>query len=119
MNKIYFLLIALPILSIFVGCSQSLLTLINISREQKSQAVFIAEQDKKFEILIKDITSGSLNPKLTQRDCINRYGQPITQKQRDGQTVLLYRRQRDFFPSEKAYLYFDKDGFLSKWEHIQ
>lgn len=107
------------ILFVCSACSQSLRTLITVSNEQKSQAAYLAAQEKNLKILINDIERQKIKGGITRAYCIDRYGEPISQRQEDNQTVLLYRHPRDFFPSEKVYLYFGEDGLLRKWNYLR
>jgi hypothetical protein len=112
---VFFIIPVLFILLACSACSPELRTLMVISKEQKFQSEYIALQERKFEALLNDIEAERIKAGLTKENCINRYGEPISKKYVDNQEVLLLRRPRDFFPSEKVYLYFDEAGLLKEW----
>ena len=118
MRKI-FIITQILILFFCSACSQPLRTLMRVTKEQDAQAKYISVQEKKFKVLIRDIEEQRIRIGYSKQHCIKRYGEPIRENQEEGQVVLLYRRPRDFFPSQKVYLYFDQKGLLKKWDHYQ
>jgi len=105
------------ILLICSACSQPLKTLIRVSKEQDAQAKYISIQEKKFKVLLSDIERQKIRTNLRKEHCVSRYGEPIVERKEADQMVLLFRRPRDFFPTEKVYLYFDQEDRLKKWVH--
>jgi len=101
-----------------LGCSAKLRTLINVSNEQKAQGVYINEQNRKFSQLIKDIDNNKLKLGLKTKEVINLYGEPIDIKPVGEESVYLYRDALKFFPTEKVYLYFDREDKLRDFKVV-
>ncbi len=104
---------------IFVsGCStiSALNRLQDLSVERDEQQILVKEQEKKFEQLLKDFSSGKIEKGNSKDKIIEKYGEPITIKDVKTDSFfseeLMYRHPAQFFGSEKIYLYFDKDGKL-------
>ena len=119
--------VLIVMLVISCGCTKvkhlpQLLTLKAYSGEQESIENYVHTQDDLFAQMLADINSGDIKLFTTKEEFLGRYGDPIYEKeeQHDGVFVrkLLYRNQKEFFGSEKVYLYFDEQGRLLNLEYI-
>ena len=109
------------------GCTKvkhlpQLITLKSYSEEQESLEDFVHNQDDLFAQMLADIGSGDIKLYPTEEMITGKYGDPIyaREEQRDGMPVmkLLYRNQKEFFGSEKVYIYFDKKGQLLDLDYV-
>lgn len=110
------------------GCAKfshldELLTLKAMSEDGDAQAKYVAEQDAKFEALVKEVREGTLKKGLTQKEAWKIYGDPIARRPmvKNGEDVEQWLRRYCVrrFDSDKVYLYFDKDQKLVDWEFVK
>ena len=101
------------------GCSRGLRTLMRVSKEQKTQASYLDRQEHGFELLMQDIENEKIKRGLTKAYVARRYGDPVLKRQENDAEIFLYRKPRDFFPTQKVYLEFDSDGLLMDWQLYQ
>ena len=109
----------LLVLLFISGCSEPLRTLIRVNKEQESQHKYIAQQNNRFDDLVEDIETDDLDLGLSRKRIIARYGQPIYEKEVEGQMRLLYRQPIDYNPAKKVYLYLDADEKLAGFELVE
>lgn len=111
-----------------VGCASpsrvnKLLTLKGLADEQDTMGKEIAEQDRKFSLMLEEMRAGTLDQYLTQKRIARNFGDPVfvDNISKDGQPVQvwMYRHPAQYFGSEKIYLYFDPDGHLSESEYVE
>ncbi len=121
------ILMAGCLLLVVVGCAKlehldQLLTLKDLSEEGDRQDRYVENQDHKFELLLEAVQSNALSQDTHQKKILQKFGDPIYREEitRDGQGVekWLYRYTKEFFDSEKVYLYFDREGKLINWEYL-
>ena len=121
-----FLYVVLVII-LFAGCSKlahlsQLLTLKSYSEEQADLDKYVDTQYKNFDLMIKAFKSKEIY-KLKNKDAfLEKFGDPIFSrvdivngKQED---ILLYRKPKAFFNSDKMYIYFDKNGNLLNIQYV-
>ena len=103
------------------GCSQNLPFLLRVNSEDQALKQQLKVQEQKFEELLKDIKEGVLKSGIPKKSIIARYAEPILEipDTATNQTKLLYRHPTDYFGSSKAYLYFDSQQKLLRWELIE
>ena len=98
------------------------MTLKDLSEEGDSQDRYAEGQDHKFGLLVEAVKSKTLKLYSHKNKIIKTFGEPVFVEEvtRDGQGVekWLYRYTKEFFYSEKVYLYFDHEGKLINWEYI-
>ncbi|MFC1646509.1 hypothetical protein ACFL2Y_04970 [Candidatus Omnitrophota bacterium] len=94
------------------GCGEGLRTLMRVDKEQEAQHKDVARQSRKFKILLDHIESDTLKQGLSSQKIINTYGDPILEKEIEGQRRLLYRQPLEYNPNQKVYLYFDQEDKL-------
>lgn len=114
--------IALLALAVFLsGCSQNLSFLMRLNNEDKALKQQLTIQKNKFDELLKDIKSDRLKTGTTQDSIVGRYGEPILEipDAATQETKLLYRHPTDYFGASKAYLYFNNEQKLLRWELIE
>ena len=100
------------------GCSR-LNALIKYSNEQDALQRYVEKQAKQIEQLFADIDDGKLIVgKTTKRQVKRLYGDPILVKKIDINERLLYRKEMEYFPSQKVYLTFDANGVLADIEIV-
>ncbi len=121
------ILMAGCLLLVVTGCAKlehldQLLTLKDLSEEGDRQDRYVENQDHKFELLLEAVQSNALSQDTHQKKILQKFGDPIYREEitRDGQGVekWLYRYTKEFFDSEKVYLYFDREGKLINWEYL-
>lgn len=108
------------------GCSKKvggLLMLKDLSNSQEQMAAQISAADERFEKLVFAIHEGRLSTENSKRSIRKAFGEPIL---REAQTingsefeVWLYRYAKQFFGSDKVYLYFDDAGRLDRWQYVK
>jgi hypothetical protein len=91
-------------------------TLFKLNSSQKKMRDYVQRQNKGFDRLCEDIQSERLKMGLSQNQVISLYGDPILEKELENKTRWLYRYPVEYFHSDKAYLYFDRDNTLVGWE---
>ena len=110
------------------GCAKlshldQLLTLKDLSDEQDRLAVFVEEQDKRFEKLLAAYADKTIEQYQDQKSILKAFGEPVWRRsiQNDQQPLeqWLYRYSTQFFDSPKVYFYFDEKGKVVKWEYVQ
>jgi len=120
--------IAILCLFIFSGCSKAkyineLLTLKRIGDEQVAMADIVAEQDSKFNMLLKKVTEGKISEYKTKDSLLDAFGKPIFVKKvsrNDSiQEKWLSRYSTQFFGSSKVVFYLDDAGNVEDWEYIE
>jgi len=98
-----------------------LLTLKGLGEEQESIESYIEEQNKVSDTLFAAVQDGSISEYKDVAGVQEAFGEPIMIRDWDvdGQTLKkhLYRYTVDAFHSPKAYLYFDVQDQLIKWEY--
>lgn len=108
------------------GCSimrygEQLGTLKAIGDSQADMNRYLQQQEKSFNMLLKDVKDGYLKPGASEKNIFSVYGEPVLSREVNNNSsikkVLLYRHPTEYFSSDKIYLYFDKDSELSYWEH--
>lgn len=109
-------LLCLFLVVFICGCGQGVNTLVMISKEQEDQHRFVESQKGKLEALLFDIQEGKLEIGISKEEVVRTYGEPVIEKEVNGQKEYLYRDPLDFFSPQKAYLYFDKADTLVKFE---
>ena len=116
---IYFLIILVS------GCAtmehlDELLTLKNVSDNQKDMDIYLKKQIKGFKKLLDDIKNDRLRKGESKNYIISTYYDPILTKQvgelKDIREVLLYRHPTEYFNSDRVYLYINNKGRLAYWE---
>lgn len=100
------------------GCGQGIRALKRVNAEQEAQHRDVAAQSSKFKLLLEHIESDSLEPGLSSQKIINTYGDPILEKEIDGQKRLLYREPLEYNPNQKVYLYLDQEDKLVAFELV-
>lgn len=114
-------------LMLLAGCAKlehldQLLTLKDLSEEGDSQDRYTEGQDRKFGLLVEAVQSKTLKLYSHKNKIIKTFGDPafVEEVTENGQEVekWLYRYTKEFFDSEKVYLYFDHEGKLINWEYI-
>lgn len=114
-------------IAVLTGCSKvshidQLLTLKGLADEQVEMNKYVAEQDQKFEQMLKEYKAGTLGTYLSKGKIVRTFGEPIYKKNIfDGNQSFerwLYRYETRFFGSEKIYMYFDADENVVKTEYV-
>ena len=114
------------VLFVCAGCARvkridQLLTLKDLADEQAVMSQYIEEQDQKFELMLNEARTGTLDQYLNKQRILTAFGDPVFVKhvKEDDQELesWLYRYSTEFFDSEKIYLYFDADNNLVKSKH--
>ncbi|MFH0877551.1 MAG: hypothetical protein V1863_04935 [Candidatus Omnitrophota bacterium] len=93
------------------GCSQPLRTLMALGDEQKAQQRLVDQQEKKFDLLWKDVKDGRLATGTSSAEIIRRYGEPVLAT---SPQTFLYRAPTEYFDTAKVYLVFDPQDKLSE-----
>jgi len=95
----------------------------DLSNSQEQMAAQISAADERFEKLVFAIHEGRLSTENSKRSIRKAFGEPIL---REAQTingsefeVWLYRYAKQFFGSDKVYLYFDDAGRLDRWQYVK
>ena len=83
-----------------------------VSGEQATKARYVDYQSNKLAALVKDVKEDNIKRGLSHEKIIDYYGEPVLVKEKNGNTIFLYRDTVRFFPEEKVYLYFDSEGKL-------
>ena len=106
--------------SIFIfGCSPPLQTLITLGNEQKAQQNYVAKQEQRFSLLLKEAKTGQIKQGRSATQIIQRYGEPVlinedkTPEQKKGPSTWLYRKPAAYINSPKVYLDFDENDILT------
>lgn len=101
----------------FIKFHKQLSTLKQLEANQKSIDIYIDRKKKKFHQLLQAIKERKLPLNLSKKEAIDIYGEPVlTKKSSSGEEVFLYRHPLKYSSTTKVYLYFDKDGKLSKFQ---
>lgn len=97
-----------------------LLTLKNVSDNQRDMDIYLKKQIKGFKKLLDDIKNDRLRKGESKNSIISTYYDPILTKQvgesKDIREVLLYRHPTEYFNSDRVYLYINNKGRLAYWE---
>ena len=107
-----------------VGCAkmahmQELLTLKALSDNQAQQAKYVEREDKKFTELLEAVKNNQLHQYPNQKSVLKAFGEPILRRKKaDNTEQWLYRYSARLSNSEKVYIYFDREGMLTRFEHI-
>jgi hypothetical protein len=122
-----------PVIFVFVsfllcsGCSvlkhkDQLLTLRAYSRNKEEKDAWVADQDRRFELLLEKVRAGEVVTGTPQTWFLDLFGEPVLRRDaaKDGQREerWLYRYATRFFESPKVYLSFDAKGRLWVMEYI-
>ena len=106
------------------GCAkvahmQELLTLKSLSDNQAQQEKYVESQDKKFGQLLEAVKANRISQYPNQKSILNAFGEPILRKKKaDNTEQWVYRYSAKLFNSEKVCVYFDREGKLTRFEHI-
>ena len=105
-----------------VGHIDELLTLKDLANEQDQIGQYVEEQDRNFELMLKEAKAGTLDDYSNKRNIQRAFGEPVYARNvaQDNQEIesWLYRYATKYFGVEKIYLYFDLDGNLVKSEYV-
>jgi len=88
---------------------------------QRQKEQYLARQEQGFRLLMRDIRSGSLQPRAAKQQVIATYFEPVFCRPVSGTggEVCLFRLPTEYFNTTRAYLYFDPEGFLQKYEVVE
>ncbi|MBU0467862.1 MAG: hypothetical protein KKD07_06675 [Candidatus Omnitrophica bacterium] len=120
--------IAIFCLFLFSGCSKAkyineLFALKRVGDEQVAMGEIVAQQDSKFDILLKDVKSGNISEYKTRESLLSAFGKPIFVKKVSRNDKIrekwLYRYSTQFFRSSKVIFYLDDMGIVEDWEYIE
>lgn len=123
----FFLILFVLVSLATTGCAklahlQELLTLKAYSDEGTAQGQYIKAQDAKFEKMLLAVQDGSLNEYTKGSRFRAAFGDPVYIRPvtKDGAPCdeWLYRYAREYFDSEKIYIYFTSGGQLLRWEYV-
>lgn len=117
---------AIAITVCLTGCltprkTQMLFFLKRFGENRAAIEEYLSAQEKGFQLLKRDIESGNLLTGISRQSVIDRYSEPIFCKETEGadrSSVCLFRHPTRYFSTERAHLYFDKDGYLRNWQFI-
>lgn len=107
------------------GCSalnhtEEISTLRSLSRKQADLDKYVEERDEFFLSLLEKVKNGEVSQYQRQKEIIKAFGEPIFQDTEDRNGIVLtkwlYRKQVEFFDTDKVYLYFDDAGVLKSWD---
>ncbi|MGE5280258.1 MAG: hypothetical protein ACM3L6_05910 [Deltaproteobacteria bacterium] len=98
----------LCVLVFAAGCSQPLHTLMDLGAEQDALKARVASRSVLFDELLRDVRKQALQPGVSRRALIERYGEPVLERG----SVLLYRYPVAFFEGPKVYLELNAEGRL-------
>lgn len=108
------------------GCAKlahldELLTLKNVSDNQRQIQIYLEKQEKGFTRLKDDIKNDRLTLGQFKRSIIDKYSEPVLIEKPEPESVgikeiLLYRHPTNYFKSDRIYLYFDENCRLASWE---
>ncbi len=110
------------------GCSQvghldQLLTLKDLADEQEKLNTYIEQQDKNFDLILKEVEAGTLDQYPNKKKILRAFGEPVFARDaiEEGQELesWLYRYATQYFGGPKVYLYFDAEGNLVKSEYVE
>ncbi|MBF0483203.1 MAG: hypothetical protein HQL25_00705 [Candidatus Omnitrophica bacterium] len=106
------------------GCSTAsgLVTLKNLTKEQKQTQLEVDKQDVQFAKLWVLASTGSFGDRKNAQDFERDFGAPILIKQVEvnGKKMekWLYRNSTKFFDAQKVYLYFDEQKNYVKFDRV-
>jgi hypothetical protein len=87
---------------------------------QKEIANYVQKQEHGFDVLRRDIEHDRLRKGMAKAEVVSRYGEPVycvdSGDVSDCGQSCLYRYPTRFFSSAQAYLYFDREQILCRWE---
>jgi hypothetical protein len=109
-------------IALAAGCANmdKMLALKSLGNSQKQMQGYVKKQDALFKKLVRNLTKGRLKPRTLKSRIVTTYGEPIIEFKNyhnADEEVFLYRYARDYFNSDKVYLYFNKSEELIRWEH--
>lgn len=125
MTRFVFLAIFVFFLSACSAVSnwEQLMTLKDVGKSQAEVEKYLSKQEKLYYVLARDVQDGYLKAGLSQRDILKKYGEPVLNKRITDDPVIieqyLYRQPKDYFSSDKIYLYFGQDKKLHSWKYHQ
>ena len=109
-------------IALVAGCANldKMLVLKSLGKSQKQMQGYVKRQDALFEKLVRNLIKGRLKLGTSKVKIVATYGEPIIEFKRYQNTdekVFLYRYAKDYFNSDKVYLYFNKSEELIRWEY--
>ena len=89
------------------------------SREKGDQHRLVKSINDHYDALTKAIDKKAINEYKDEASFTGSFGDPILKKDlRDGTQRWLYRYAIYRFAKDKVYVYFDRDGKMTKWEKL-
>lgn len=119
-----FLGVGVLIIFVTAGCAilpEGLMTLKRVGDSQKQIGRYLARQEKLFDKMLRDVKNERIKPGISQNRLIGIYGEPViikSSKEPAIAEVFLYRYPREYFSSDKVYLYFNKSGKLVHLKYV-
>ena len=108
------------------GCSapvrqvSTLNMLAGLGRDDKLKQQAVDLETVNFKRVKRSIETGRIEPGISKRAAISRFGQPILVFSEEEPERWAYKpANAGWVGGEKIYLYFDAQGNLSKWEYIE
>jgi len=89
-----------------------------LADNQKEIADYVKTQKEGFFKLQQDIHRERLYAGLSEPEIVSKYGEPVycsPNANNEQKKECLYRDPLEFFSTDRAYLYFDKDNRLIRW----
>lgn len=104
---------------LLAGCAQAM-DLKGLSDNRAGTQKYIRAQEQGFLKLKDDISRGRLKKGASKEAIIASYAPPIFCKEAGGESgsrqVCLYRLPLEYFDTDTAYLFFDKNKRLTHWQ---
>ncbi|MDD2702817.1 MAG: hypothetical protein PHC33_02255 [Candidatus Omnitrophica bacterium] len=104
----------------FIGRYHDIMFLKQMADNQKEIDNYVRKQEHGFDVLRGDIENNRLRRGMAKAEVISLYGDPVycadSGDAPDCRQSCLYRYPTRFFSSAQAYLYFDREQSLCRWE---
>ncbi|MBI4432970.1 MAG: hypothetical protein HY592_05790 [Candidatus Omnitrophica bacterium] len=97
--------------------SEPVQTLLEAKKDSEIQQTCLHDEEESFQKIAAAARDGRLQPQTSAKEILKKYGPPVIKiAQDDGEKWGYKSRKSTWFKGPKAYLYFDKDALLTRWE---